>query len=575
MASRLFARSALRRPLLGAALTASVFAGSRLHADAQPVSPSEPLSSLVRAYVVYTLCSFPVIVDSSPKILSYLTSVPGLRTLTEGIVRVTFFDQFVGGDTAEGCIPLLRNLRARNTGALFAYSVEVDENAAMGADGAADLSGPSPHAQIVNEMVHSIDVAADFEDALPSDAFVQGSKPAPTSRKTWVAVKLTALLPDAHALHRLSSHILAARKTYRDSVKPKLAEVEFPGAPHDNDLDAVLGKDAVIKGKEGAIPAKLPAPLTQADALALAQLYSDLCRICARAQERGVRIIIDAEYSWYEPAIDAFTHALMRRVSLRPSDSCPFSDATKVQPLIYGTYQAYLRRTPAHLARAAADAAAGGYSLGVKLVRGAYHPFETGAWQAARTALADIKDPELAKLARISLVPGAPHPPVWTEKPETDASYDRCAETLVGWIAQDVKNAQGKSAKGKPVQPRIGVLFGTHNWASCAGILGSVEKAGLGKRESPDGPLVIPPEVTRRLTIGQLYGMSDDLTASVVGRVKSAEPFVIKYVPYGALKEVLPYLGRRAIENKSMLFGQGGAAHERQRAWSEFWARVW
>ncbi|KAL1732563.1 FAD-linked oxidoreductase-like protein, partial [Schizophyllum commune] len=425
MASRLFARSyALRRPLLGAAFAAGALGATHtLHADAPPVavSPSEPLSAYVRTYVVYSLCSIPFVVDASPKILSWLTAVPGVRTVTEAAVRATFFNQFVGGDTAEACVPLLRRLRARNMGALFAYSVEVDEGTAMGAG---HDPANSPHARIVDEMVHAVDVAADFEDELAPPGTP------PTARKTWVAVKLTALLPDAHALWNLSAHILEARKGYRDPPgRPRLADVEFPGAPHDNDLDVVLKS----KGES------IPAPLTQADAAALAQLYSDLCRICTRARERGVRIIIDAEYSWYQPAIDALTHALSRKFNVLEDDP------TKVQPLVYGTYQAYLRRTPAHIARAAADAHAGGYSLGVKLVRGAYHPHEVGAWKAAHDAINNAQNPEANLVARMTLVPAAEHPPVWSTKPETDACYDKCVSMLIDLVADDVKTATSSS----------------------------------------------------------------------------------------------------------------------------------
>ncbi|KAL1714374.1 FAD-linked oxidoreductase-like protein [Schizophyllum commune] len=610
MASRLFARSyALRRPLLGAAFAAGALGATHtLHADAPPaaVSPSEPLSAYVRTYVVYSLCSIPFVVDASPKLLTWLTAVPGVRTVTEAAVRATFFNQFVGGDTAEACVPLLRRLRARNMGALFAYSVEVDEGTAMGAG---HDPANSPHARIVDEMVHAVDVAADFEDELAPPGTP------PTARKTWVAVKLTALLPDAHALWNLSAHILEARKGYRDPPgRPRLADVEFPGAPHDNDLDVVLKS----KGES------IPAPLTQADAAALAQLYSDLCRICTRARERGVRIIIDAEYSWYQPAIDALTHALSRKFNVLEDGA--------FRILLNSLYS-----TPAHIARAAADAHAGGYSLGVKLVRGAYHPHEVGAWKAAHDAINNAQNPEANLVARMTLVPAAEHPPVWSTKPETDACYDKCVSMLIDLVADDVKSASasssvisstiaapvagikrkwyslgwGKSEASPPTssadlpatdltppksaslstetrtlptspQPRIGVLFGTHNWASCAGILGALEKSGLGYKESvsggegqkADGPLVLDREVTGRVTIGQLYGMSDDLTESVAARVKSGEPFVIKYVPYGALSEVLPYLGRRAIENKSMLFGEGGAAHERERAWAEIRKRV-
>lgn len=46
-------------------------------------------------------------------------------------------------------------------------------------------------------------------------------------------------------------------------------------------------------------------------------------------------------------------------------------------------------------------------------------------------------------------------------------------------------------------------------------------------------------------------------------------------MPYGALADVMPYLSRRAIENKSVL-GDGSAQRERERAWTlmtQFWRR--
>jgi len=46
-----------------------------------------------------------------------------------------------------------------------------------------------------------------------------------------------------------------------------------------------------------------------------------------------------------------------------------------------------------------------------------------------------------------------------------------------------------------------------------------------------------------------------------------------RWVPYGALDEVMPYLSRRAIENKSVL-GEGVAARERRRAGREIRRRM-
>lgn len=47
----------------------------------------------------------------------------------------------------------------------------------------------------------------------------------------------------------------------------------------------------------------------------------------------------------------------------------------------------------------------------------------------------------------------------------------------------------------------------------------------------------------------------------------------IQYIAYGSLGEVLPFLGRRAIENKSLMSGEGGAAAERKRISGELLRR--
>lgn len=89
--------------------------------------------------------------------------------------------QFVGGETARAAYPLLSTLRNQNKGALFAYSVEVDEHEAAGTR--SEKSNEQPvHKRIVAEMVRSVDVAADFEDEF-------GTQEA-AGRRTWVAIKL-------------------------------------------------------------------------------------------------------------------------------------------------------------------------------------------------------------------------------------------------------------------------------------------------------------------------------------------------------------------------------------------------
>lgn len=247
--------------------------------------------------------------------------------------------QFVGADSAEEAISLLYTLRAANRGVLFAYSVEVDENEATGASfssssetmdspTASSVSFPvgqqhtgpgselvlkdAAYKRIVDEMIHCIDVAADFEDgvfdkgngnvswretAANIRADVDAVESSKGGKRTWVAVKMTALLPDAHALIALSSHITASKSQSRlKLLGHSRAEdtVPFPGAARIEDLNVLsLSVPAPILAGDGA--ARTPG-MTPAQIRDLRELYADLRRICIKARERGVKIIVDAEY---------------------------------------------------------------------------------------------------------------------------------------------------------------------------------------------------------------------------------------------------------------------------------------
>lgn len=251
-------------------------------------------------------------------------------------------------------------------------------------------------------------------------------------------------------------------------------------------------------------------------------------------------------------------------------------------------------RTPAQLALALADARANNYALGVKLVRGAYHPHEIAAHRAA----ADYdKAAGTIATARPSLsISPDVEPPVWLEKRETDEAYNGCLKVLIKAVTEDVKRC-GK-AVGHPVvekntegtkrgwfsllsssndtkengrvnveripkttatllAPRIGVLFGTHNWNSCGLILKNLVDNGLAVANDDQdlrpevgevaGVIKISDEAVERIAIGQLYGtlfefdsecsltlffytkgMCDDLTDWIVKKTVSNIPFVIK-----------------------------------------------
>ncbi|KZV77589.1 FAD-linked oxidoreductase [Peniophora sp. CONT] len=533
--------------------------GSSIFADAIGIErpgQDESIPELARSYLVYTICSLPSLVDLAPSALSVLTSIPGVKQVTEAVIKQTFFAQFVGGESTTDCLPVLQRLRSNNKGALFVYSAEVDEEEASGkviGDGKQKLA---PHREIVEEVMRAITTAADFEDT-------HVSLTTPNARRTWVAVKLTAMVPDHESLVNLSKYLVDAAQT-----RPHTPPIAFPGCPRKGDLDVL---------RSSSQPGSY---LSQRDLVDLTELYHNLRKICAHAQSRGIRVTLDAEHSWYQPAVDAMGIELMREFNKLP-DSTPETRTVPV-PLVYGTFQAYLRRTPEFLAQSLKDAKAENYTLGVKLVRGAYHEQENNVHAAARSSKSDA----VVKSGSPSISPD-PLSPIWPNKQATDACYALCTKLVLGCIVEDVRastRAKGwlSSIRGHRNSgvPSVAVLFGTHNWDSCRQVLQQLEDLGLARpvalipAESqpegyllPDEPVLsIPDDVANRITLSQLYGMSDALTNYIVSRTRTSSPMVLKYLPYGGLSEVMPYLARRAVENKAVL-GSGQAATERKQAW--------
>lgn len=126
-------------------------------------------AQLLRTWLVYSLISFPGVVDYSPKILTILMKSP-LRLPTEWFVRNTFFDQFVPGETVEDCIPSLKAMRARGIGGMLNYSAEVDESQLQ------DENIPGKEARVQTERKHrleqvmiALEKSGEYERSLPAE----------------------------------------------------------------------------------------------------------------------------------------------------------------------------------------------------------------------------------------------------------------------------------------------------------------------------------------------------------------------------------------------------------------------
>ena len=167
--------------------------------------------------------------------------------------------------------------------------------------------------------------------------------------------------------------------------------------------------------------------------------------------------------------------------------------------IVYNTYQLYRKDRLSYLKESFSQAKQKNYLLGAKLVRGAYMEKE-------RKRAAEMGYPS----------------PIHDTKENTDTDYD---EALAFCI--DNKN-------------HIAICAGSHNEKSSMLLTELMERNKISASD-------------KHIYFSQLLGMSDHISYNL----SKAGYNVAKYVPYGPVKEVLPYLIRRAQENTSVK-GQTG-----------------
>jgi proline dehydrogenase len=209
-------------------------------------------------------------------------------------------------------------------------------------------------------------------------------------------------------------------------------------------------------------------------------------RICTAAAQHGVRLFIDAEETWIQPVLDAWTWEMMCRYN-------------QERAIIYNTVQMYRHDRLDFLQRQLARVQAAGIVYGVKLVRGAYMEKE-------RDRAAAMGYPS----------------PIQPDKASTDRDYNDALKFIV-------ENQQ-----------HFAVCAGSHNEESSM-LLTEL----MAQNQLKPG--------NERFYFAQLLGMSDHISYNL----SNAGYKVAKYVPFGPVKEVLPYLLRRADENTSVA-GQTG-----------------
>ncbi|NBL65118.1 proline dehydrogenase [Flavobacterium sp. NST-5] len=203
--------------------------------------------------------------------------------------------------------------------------------------------------------------------------------------------------------------------------------------------------------------------------------------VCKTAHQKDVALLIDGEESWMQDAADDLVLEMMRRYN-------------KDKTIVFNTLQLYRWDRFDYLKKIHEIAKSEGFSIGMKLVRGAYMEKENN-----RAVEKNYKSP------------------ICESKEATDKNFD----TTVAYMLDHLDT--------------MSIFAGTHNEESSYKIMQLMQEKNLASNDN-------------RIWFGQLYGMSDNISYNLAENGYN----VAKYLPFGPVRDVMPYLIRRAEENTSV-----------------------
>jgi len=248
-----------------------------------------------------------------------------------------------------------------------------------------------------------------------------------------------------------------------------------------------LSKMFVVPDRETGELVPLLASLSDETEQEMRNMLHRIDTIARYALEKDVRMMIDAEQTYFQPAISRLTMEMMKKFN-------------REKALIFNTYQCYLKSAFDSIRIDLDTATRHEIYFGAKLVRGAY--MEQERERAASLGYEDPINPDYEA---------------------TTAMYNKV-------LREAMRQIQMRE-KGK-----IAIMIASHNEETVRYTVEKMKEFGVKPTD-------------KVICFGQLLGMCDQISFPL----GQAEYSVYKYVPYGPVDEVMPYLSRRAMENRGML----------------------
>ncbi|KEH25241.1 proline dehydrogenase [Medicago truncatula] len=411
--------------------------------DGERLFSAVPTSTLIRSSAVLHATAIGPVVDVGIWAMqSKLLQTGILKDAVMAVTKRTFYEHFCAGEDAITAGKSIRSVNEAGLRGMLVFGVE-DAHENDGCD--RNLKG----------FLHTVDV----------------SKSLPPSSVSFVIVKITAICPMA-LLERIS-----------DLLRWQQKDPSF-NLPWKQDSLPIFSESSPLYQTT-----KKPEPLTPQEESDFQLANQRLQQLCKKCVEANMPILVDAEHTTVQPAIDYFTYS--SAIMHNKDDN----------PIVFGTIQTYLKDAKERLFLATKAAEKIGIPMGFKLVRGAYMSTESTLAESfgSKSPIHDtIKD--------------------------THNCFNDCSSYLLE------KFANGKGS----------VVLATHNIESGKLAAAKAYEIGIGK-------------VNHKLEFAQLCGMSDALSFGL----SKAGFRVSKYMPFGPVEMVMPYLLRRAEENRGLLAASG------------------
>ncbi|XP_073492116.1 hydroxyproline dehydrogenase-like [Aquarana catesbeiana] len=378
---------------------------------------------VMRGLLIFRMCSFPSLVKNSEKLMTVSRRLMGRRVFEWGM-RGTVYGQFVAGENLteiQACMERLRKLGIRPM-----LAVPIEEDLGEG------KTGEHWYKQNEDVMLNCVDLSS-----------LGGDRP-------MMQLKITALM-SADLCKVLS--VCLSDPSRRKELSPHRI------------LSIMEGEDSTFSF------------LSEQQNRHLQNSVRRLSRVGKHAKQKQVRVLVDAEYTYINPALSLITMAMM-------------AQCNRQEPWIWNTYQCYLKDSIRNLSQDLDTAVGLGLCFGVKLVRGAYMD----------------KERKLAK------VKGYPDPiqPDWEA---TNRSYNGSLDKLLDLIGREGQ--------------RYNLIIASHNEESVLHAVRRMTELAIDKHSGA-------------VCFGQLLGMCDHVSLTLgqagylvyksipYGSVDSVLPYLIR-----------------------------------------------